>query len=116
LSAAIQAELRAHQLLDETDLGRGSQLGILIEDFAVRPSSNATVFGYQLSSGIIEADVNLLSSEHEPLQHTRVEARASLARPVAAADDGFFRPLYRRFAQLTQRKLAGIAEPVAVNH
>jgi hypothetical protein len=116
LLTAIVSELRAHALLDESNPGTGERLGIVIDDFASRPATNAVVFGYILSTGTLQGEVVRLASDGEALQSSKVRVRVHLTDPAGSGRADFFRPLYRGFAELTVRKLTGAAEPVGVNH
>jgi hypothetical protein len=121
LFAAVKTELRAQKLLDESDPGAGDTLGIVIDDFATRPTSNAVLFGFVFSTATLKGNLEVLTSDGKELRNMRIAARSSLTKPVdtTAAGNGqsnFFTPLYRGFAELTARNLTGAPEPVAVNH
>lgn len=116
LLAAIETELRAQKLLDESDPEANDTLGIVIDNFATRSASNAVIFGYALSVGTLEGNLRVLAADGQELRSTRIQARSRLTKPAGTGQLNFFEPLYRGFAALTARNLTGAPEPVGVNH
>jgi hypothetical protein len=109
LLAAIQGELRTHDLID--DNGNTHADGIVeitIDDYAIRPTSNAVVLGYVLSNAALTGDVEVRDAAGQELQTFKIKANSRLATP---ANDGQAQPLaslYREFADLMVSELMGV--------
>ncbi|MGA9026276.1 MAG: hypothetical protein WB440_09500, partial [Steroidobacteraceae bacterium] len=106
LRAAVQDELRRRQLLDEG--GANRTLQISIADFGTHPTSNAVLFGYQLSAGTLDADVTVRGADGAELQDFRIQASSRLSTRADEPDANPLGALYRRFAVLTADHLAGV--------
>jgi hypothetical protein len=116
LSNAIETELRGQRLLDESNPEGGDTLSIVIDDFTARPSSNAVVFGYILSTGTLEGSLAVLTADGQQRRTAKIHAHARLVQAVNSGQPPSLQPLYQGFAGATARNLTGAAEPVAVNH
>ena len=109
LLAAINGELRSHDLIDDSgDAPADHTIDIVIDDFVTRPSSNAVVFGYVLSNATLTGNVELHDATGRELGGFRIKADSHLSAPVNGEQAQPLRPLYRRFADLTVSKLTGV--------
>jgi hypothetical protein len=107
LLAAIQDELRAHKLLDDSDPHASATLEISIDDFATHPLSNAVVFGYSLGNGTLAGQIEVRSAGSDEPRDWRINAESRVDKPVGAEPSNPFGPLYRKFAALTVDQLGG---------
>jgi hypothetical protein len=109
LFAAVHDELQTHDLIDDNaNSAAGRTVEITIDDYATRPTSNAIVFGYVISDGVLSGNVEVRDGVGHELQNFRIKANARLAAPL---DDGKAQPLrslYGRFADLTLSELTGV--------
>jgi hypothetical protein len=101
LLAAIEADLRAHKLLDDSDPRASGTLKISIDGFATRPLSNAVVFGYLLGNGTLTGNIEVHATEGKDLPDARIKAESRVDKPVSDGQANPYGPLYRRFADLT---------------
>ena len=104
---AIESELQSRQLFDAHDPRASDQAEILIDDFATRSTSNAVVFGYNLSAGTLTGDIHVRGADGHELQTFKVVAESRLAIAASGEDANPLRDLYRRFANLAADDLAG---------
>jgi hypothetical protein len=116
LSEAIEIELRARNLLDPLDPEARDTLAVAIDEFAVRSTSNAVLFGYVLSRGTLGGNLEVLNSDGQEVKKAWIHARAQLVKPASGEQPTSFAPLYQGFAGMTVRNLTGAPEPVSVNH
>jgi hypothetical protein len=107
LLAAIQDELRAHRLLDDSDPRASGTLEISIDDFATHPLSNAVVFGYSLGNGTLAGHLEVRTAGSDEPRDWRINAQSRVDKPVGAEPSNPFGPLYRKFAALTVDQLGG---------
>jgi hypothetical protein len=101
LLAAIEADLRAHKLLDDADPRARGTLNISIDGFATRPLSNAVVFGYLLGNGTLTGNIEVRATDSKELPAARINAESRVDKPVSDGQANPYGPLYRRFADLT---------------
>lgn len=112
LRTAVEAELRARRLLGAQDPRAHGTADIRIDDFALQAKTNAVVFGYVPSVGMLAGDVRVLGADGALLQTFRVAAEANLrlapaGKEAGGRDDAGLRALYLRFAALAADRLAG---------
>lgn len=113
LLIAIETELRAHKLLADHDPHARGTLEISIDDFAMRPTSNAVVFGYILGTGTLTGNIEVHATDGEEPKDARITAESRVAKSVSGGQANPFEPLYRRFAAATVNSLTGTpAQPV----
>lgn len=107
LLAAIQRELRARQLLDAQDAAAASTADVVIDDFDMRATSNAVVFGYIFKEGTLAGDIHVRDASGNELQSFDVMAETRLSIAQDGTDTNALGALYRRFAVLAADRLAG---------
>jgi hypothetical protein len=107
LLEAIKGELRSRKLLDDTDSRANGTAEISIDDFAMRPTSNAVVFGYLLNAGTLNGEIRVRDTDGKDLQNFRVEAESQVSIAASGETKNPLEPLYRRFAVLAGDNLAG---------
>jgi hypothetical protein len=107
LLEAIETELRSRKLLETHDPAASDKAEIRLSDFTTRSATNAVVFGYQLGSGSLTADIHVGDSPAAGPDNFKVIAETRLAIAANGADKNPLGPLYRRFAVLTADRLAG---------
>jgi hypothetical protein len=107
LLTTIEAELRAHKLLDAADPRASASLHISIDDFENKPTSNAVVFGYILGTGTLAGNMEVRAAAGKDTKDTRVSAESRLTRSVSGGEANPFAPLYHRFAAATVTSLTG---------
>ena len=109
LLASINAQLRSHNLIDDTGSNQADRsVEITIDEFAIRPSSNAVVFGYVFSDATLDGNAEVHDANGRELEHFEISAHTRL---TTRTDDGQTLPLaslYRRFADVTVSKLTGV--------
>lgn len=113
---ALRNELRARNLLAEQRSPPDGTLQIQVSEVALRPSSNAIVFGYKMMASTLIADVRLSGADDQTaaLFHIAAQARLTLSTHSQDGDRDQPKgkdplgPLYRRFAVLTADRLTGI--------
>ena len=108
VAAAVEQELRAHQLLSPGAPGRPT-LAITVEDFTTSLASNATVLGYTFRNAVLIGAVGVQGAPSAPA--FEVHARARFTTRQAGADAGSLGSLYERFAQLVVADLRGVDAP-----
>lgn len=118
LLEAVNGELRARQLLADTQSNGTQSNGsgtaeISIDDFAMRPTSNAVVFGFVISAGTLNGAVRVRDVDGKDLQSFQVEAAAQVSVAAKGENVNPLAPLYRRFAVLTADRLSGTASKSA---
>lgn len=119
LLAAIEAELRARKLLADANSSADSTAEISIEDFAVRPTSNAVVLGYIMNDGALTGEIRIRDAASNEFRSYRIEAESRLTVAANGSTPEPLGPLYRRFASLTGDWLAGTpgaSKPSPVNN
>jgi hypothetical protein len=104
---AIKAELRSRQLFDDTDSRATATAEISLDDFAVRPTSNAVVLGYIINDGTLSGELRVRDGDGKDLQRDRIEAKSKVTAAANRENPDFLVPLYRRFASVTGDWLAG---------
>jgi len=102
LLEAIRTELRSRKLLDENNPQATGTAEVQIATASVKPSSNAVVFGYKMMAGTLIGDIQLSGTSLHVLAETK------LTISVKGGKKDPLDPLYRRFAELTADRLAGI--------
>jgi hypothetical protein len=107
LLKALNAELRARRLLGETNHAADRTLEISIEEFSNRPTSNAVLFGYNMSAGTLAGTATMRDMQGKELRRFQVQARSRLVVAADAEAGSGLEPLYRRFARLTADNLTG---------
>jgi hypothetical protein len=112
LRATVEAELLARGLLGARGPRAHGTAEIRVDDYALQAKTNAVVFGYVPSAGMLAGDVRVLGADGALLQTFRVAAEANLrVAPGGKASDGkavdALRGLYQRFAVLAADRLAG---------
>jgi hypothetical protein len=107
LLTTIEAELRAHKLLDAADPRASNSLDISIDDFENKPTSNAVVFGYILGTGTLTGNMEVRAAAGEDTKDTRVSAESRVTTSVSGGHANPFAPLYHRFAAATVNSLTG---------
>jgi hypothetical protein len=106
VAAAIESELRAHKLLAEDDAKAERTMAIVIDDFAIRPTSNTVIFGYVINEGTLTGTVDVHGTSGQQLQTFQITAKSRLVIPASGEDDHALRTLYNKFANLTVDKLS----------
>jgi hypothetical protein len=110
LLTAIEAELRAHKLLDASDPHARGSLHISIDDFGNKPTSNAVVFGYILGTGTLTGNMEVRAAADKDPKDARITAESRVIKSVSGGQANPFAPLYHRFAAATVNSLTGTPE------
>jgi hypothetical protein len=114
LFTAIGAGLRSHDLMqDSGDTQADHTVEIDIDDFVIRPASNAVLFGYVLSTATLTGRVVVRDAAGRELRRYRIKASSRLATPATGEPPQPLDSLYNRFADLTVSKLTGMPIKVA---
>ena len=108
LRDAVEGELRSRQLLDVQDPQASGTAEILIDDFAIRATSNAVVFGRIPSAGTLIGDIRIRDANGNALPADKISAEARMSLAANGNDKNPLQDLYRRFAVLVADNLAGI--------
>ncbi len=109
LLAAVKSELQSRKLLDETDARAAATAEISIDDFAVRPTSNAVIFGRIISAGRLNGDIRVRDADDKDLRSFKVEAASQVSIAASGDTPNPLGALYHRFAVLAADRLAGVA-------
>ena len=96
------------KLLDETNSGARGTAEISIDDFAVRPTSNAVIFGRIISAGTLNADIRVRDADGRDLRSLKVEAASQVSVAASGDTQDPLGALYHRFAVLAADRLAGV--------
>ncbi len=108
LLEAIRTELRARKLLDEHNPQITGTAEVAIDQVAVRPSTNAIVFGYKMMVSTLIGDIHLSTGDGSTPSDLHVSAESRLTLSAEGENKNPLGPLYRRFAELTADRLAGV--------
>jgi hypothetical protein len=108
LLEAIRTELRSRKLLDEQNPQVTETAEVQIDEVAVRPSTNAIVFGYKMMASTLIGDVHLSTADSTAPPGFHVSADTRLTISAENENKNPLAPLYRRFAELTADRLAGV--------
>jgi hypothetical protein len=106
LLAAVKSELQTRKLLNDAD-AHASVAQISVDDYALRPTSNAIVFGNIISAGILNATMQLRDEHGNEVQNLRIEAAAQVSIPANGTSTNPLVRLYREFAITTANTLDG---------
>jgi hypothetical protein len=109
LLKALNAELRARRLVGDNSRADDPTLEISIEEFSNRPTSNAVLFGYNMSAGTLAGTASMRDAQGRELRRFEVHARSRLVVAADAEAGSGLESLYRRFARLTADNLSGAA-------
>jgi hypothetical protein len=114
LFAAINTGFRSHALIQASgDTRAGGTVEIVIDDFAIRPTSNAVILGYVLSTATLTGKVAVRDAGGRELRHFKIRANARLAAPANGEQPQSLDALYSRFTDLTVSRLTGVPIKVA---
>jgi hypothetical protein len=107
LLAAIKSELQTRKVLDGIDLHVNATAEVLLDEYSLRPTSNAIVFGNIISNGTLNGSIRLLDAQGHDLSGYRVEAATRVSIPASGESKNPLGPLYREFAIMTGHALDG---------
>jgi hypothetical protein len=107
LLAAIKSELQSRKVLDGNDSHVTAMAEISIDEYSMRPTSNAILFGNIISNGTLNGSVRLRDEQGNDLPGYRVEAVTRVSIPASGESKNPLGPLYREFAIMTGHALDG---------
>jgi hypothetical protein len=109
IAAALETELRAHQLFASGAASVHGTLAITVEDFNSTLASNVTVLGYTFRNVVLTGSVLLRAAPAGGRSAFTVHARAHVSNRDPG--EGSLAGLYGRFAVLTVAALRGVEAP-----
>jgi hypothetical protein len=109
LEAAVSSELSSRKLLNAQDPRAAGALEITIEDLSTRPTSNAVLFGYQPMAGTLSGEMRVADGRGADQARFKIVAQSRWSVAVNGEDKNPLKSLYRRFAELTADRLAGVS-------
>ena len=113
LLSAVKSELQSREALDDATAQVTAVAEIVIEDYALHPTSNVILFGQIISTGVLNGALRVRDSQGNQLSNRRVEAKARVSIPAKGESENPLGPLYREFAIQTGNTLTGkIIKPV----
>lgn len=110
LRTAITDELRSRRLLASSAEAAGRQAVVQLEEYSIRQTSNAVVFGHVPSAGVLAATVLVRDAEGVELRRLSIRAEVALNLAQRGTEPNALRNLYLRFATLAADDLAATAE------
>jgi hypothetical protein len=109
IAAAVETELRAHQLFASGAASVHEALAITVEDFNSTLATNVTVLGYTFRNVVLTGSVLLRARPASGRPAFTVHARAHVTNRDPGA--GSLAGLYGRFAVLAVAALRGVEAP-----
>jgi len=110
LRAAITDELRSRRLLAIAAEADGRLAVVQLEEYSIRQTSNAVVFGHVPSAGVLAGVVLVRDAEGVELRRVSIRAEVALNLAQRGTDQNALRGLYLKFAELAADNLAATAE------
>jgi hypothetical protein len=111
VTAALEQELQAHQLLVVASPSVHSTLTITVDDFTTELASNASVLGYTFRSAVLTAEVTVQEGSALVRPSFTVHARVRLTTRDTGGRSASLEPLFARFAQVVVADLRGVEPP-----
>ncbi len=111
VTAALEQELQAHQLLVVGSPNVHSTLTITVDDFTTELASNATVLGYTFRSAMLIGEVTVQEGSALVRPSFTVHARVRLTTRDTGGKSASLEALYTRFAQVVVADLRGVEPP-----
>lgn len=104
---AIKKELTSRYVLHESDSQVTSILEIVIDEYALQPSSNAILFGQIIHNGKLYGALRVRDAKGNDWNN-RIEARARVSIAAKGETKNPLAPLYREFAIAVGNTLTGV--------
>jgi hypothetical protein len=112
LLSAVKTELQSRDALYESTM-QTAVAEIVIDDYALHPTSNAILFGQVISTGVLNGTLRVRDAQGNELSNRRIEAKARVSIPAKGESENPLGFLYREFAVQTGNTLTGkIIKPV----
>jgi hypothetical protein len=109
LRAAITDELRSRRLLTTPAAAAGRVAVVQIEEYSLRQTSNAVVFGHVPSAGVLAGAVLIQDAQGAELRRFRIRVEVPLNIAQGGKEPNALKNLYLRFAAMTADEAAGAA-------
>ncbi|MEO6366549.1 MAG: hypothetical protein ABIP38_01030 [Steroidobacteraceae bacterium] len=109
LRASITDELRSRRLLDPGSAGAGRVAVVQLDEYSVRSTSNAVVFGHVPSAGVLAGAVLIRDAEGAGLRDFMIRAEVALNIAQRGTEPEPLKSLYLKFAALAADDLAATA-------